>query len=100
MLVSQQMNGNISFIADVAPKDAGAIQVGIAMFLCLFGFFILRGKNWARWGYLLFGLGLCGLAGWKFQSPWVALGVVIYLGFGLSLFGAKANEFFRLHKEI
>jgi hypothetical protein len=99
LLIAQQMNGNTSFIPDMDPKIAGAAQAGIAAFFCLFGFFILRGKNWARWGYLLFGAGLCGLAGWEFQSPWVALGVVIYLGFGLTLFGSKANEFFRLLKE-
>jgi len=92
------MNGNVSYIPEVDPIIVGAAQAGVAAMLCMFGFFILRGKNWARWGYILFGAGLCGFSAWQFRSPWVALGVVIYLGFVLTLFGSKANEFFQLVK--
>jgi glucan phosphoethanolaminetransferase (alkaline phosphatase superfamily) len=99
LVVLQQMNGNTSYIPGLDPKIAGAVQVGSSIIFGILAIFLLRGHNWARWGYLLLGAALLGAAAKYFISPWQAPFAVLYLAFASTLFHSKANEFFRLLKQ-
>ncbi len=98
LLVFQQMNGGWGYFPDVNPFYVAGAQAGISGTLCILSFFILRGHNWARWGFLLFGAAVLGLLVIRFASPWEGLPALGYVSFAVILFRPTANDFFNLAK--
>jgi len=96
LLAFQQMHGGISFLPGIRPVIATGLMAGSSGTLCLLAFFILRGKNWARWGYLMFGAAVSGFVFVYFGSPWEAVVAVAYSVFALLLFLPSVHEFFHL----
>ncbi len=69
-------------------------QVGVSLVLILLGACILRGRNWARWVYAFFGLGVVGAVAVFFSPLYAVPGLALYLALLVPLFRRRATHFF------
>ncbi len=94
LLILEQINAGPSSAREPLPWMLLGAQVGVSLVLILLGACILRGRNWARWVYAFFGLGVVGAVAVFFSPLYAVPGLALYLALLVPLFRRRATHFF------